>query len=82
MQQFFEMRIVREFFQRAPILLAGFFAKFLAHRRQIQAMLLLGGHFFVVFVAVLMAMIVTVVTVLIMNVILRCPDCLRTLQDS
>lgn len=82
MQQLFEMRIVREFFQCAPILLAGFFAKLLAHRRQIQAMLLLGGRFFMIFVVMPMVMIVVVVIAVIMNVILRGGDCLRTLQNS
>ena len=41
MQKFLEMRFIGEFFEGAPILLAGFVAKLFSHGGEIKAMLLL-----------------------------------------
>jgi hypothetical protein len=48
-----KMWIVGQFFECPPILLAGLFAEFLAHRGQIQAVLLFGGSVTVVFMVMI-----------------------------
>ena len=47
MQKVFEMRIIREFFQRPPILFAAFVAQFRADSGEVQSVLMHDGILFV-----------------------------------
>ena len=71
MQKIFKVRIVGKFFQRAPVLLSGFLAQFLADGRQIQPMFLFHADFIVIFM-------IMMIVVMIMRVTMT----LRTLQDA
>ncbi len=54
MQQISKMRIVRQFFQRPPVLFAAFFPQLFTNRGKIQLALADGEVFWLVFVVVFM----------------------------